>query len=195
MLNYFRKFTKGIFKENPIFVLMIGLCPTLAITTSISNGLGMGLATTFVLLGSNTIISCLRNIIPYQIRLPCFIVIIATFVTVTELLLKAFFPFLNRNLGIFVPLIAVNCIVLGRAEVFAFKNSIFKSFIDALTIGIGVTFALLTISLVREVLGAGKVFCWTIPHFQPPLFFAFPAGAFLVIGILMALIRFKTVKK
>lgn len=187
--SLFKRLAKGVFKENPIFVLMIGLCPVLAITTSVANGLGMGLAVTFVLLCSNTIISCLRKRIPAEIRLPCFIVIIASFVTVVELLLKAFFPLLNRNLGIFVPLIAVNCIILGRAEAFAFKNSLSKSVIDALTMGIGFTFALLIISLIREVLGSGELFGFPIPHFQPALFFAFPAGAFLVIGVLMGMMR------
>ena len=189
MVKYLKKLNKGIFKENPIFVLMIGLCPVLAITTSVANGLGMGLAVTFVLLGSNAVISCLRKLIPSEIRLPCFIVIIASFVTIVELLLKAFFPLLNRNLGIFVPLIAVNCIILARVEAFAFKNSLSESVIDALTMGIGFTFALLIISLIREVLGSGELFGFHIPHFQPALFFAFPAGAFLVIGILMGMMR------
>jgi len=187
--GFMKRFAKGIFKENPIFVLMIGLCPVLAITTSVANGLGMGLPVTFVLLGSNTIVSCLRKFIPSEIRLPCFIVIIASFVTIVELLLKAFFPALNRSLGIFVPLIAVNCIILGRAEAFAFKNSVFQSVIDALTVGVGFTFALLIISLVREILGSGELFGFRILHFQPALFFAFPAGAFLIIGMLMGILN------
>ncbi|RKY39049.1 MAG: electron transport complex subunit RsxE [Candidatus Omnitrophota bacterium] len=180
---------RGIFKENPIFVLMIGLCPVLAITTSVSNALGMGLAVTFVLLGSNSIISCLRKVIPREIRLPCFIVIIASFVTIVELLLKAFFPLLDRSLGIFVPLITVNCIILGRAEAFASKNSLKDSIIDALAIGIGFTCALILISSIREVLGNGKIFGLSL-GFPPALFFLFPAGAFLVIGILMGIIQF-----
>ncbi|MCK4859955.1 MAG: electron transport complex subunit E [Candidatus Omnitrophica bacterium] len=186
---------KGIFKENPIFILLIGLCPVLAITTSVANALGMGIAVTFVLLCSNSIISGLRKVIPADIRLPSFIVIIASFVTVVELLLKAFFPALNRSLGIFVPLIAVNCIILGRAEAFAFKNPLSESIVDALTIGIGFTFALLLISFIREVLGSGKLLGFQIPYFSPALFFAFPAGAFLVIGMLMGMFQLRTNKK
>src|SRR3989338_2425202 len=166
--NLWREFKKGITIENPTFVLVLGLCPTLAVSTSVVNAIGMGVAATFVLLGSNIFISSLRNSIPDQIRIPCFIVIIATFVTINELVMKAYFPALNRSLGIFVPLIVVNCIVLGRAEAFACKNSLVYSIFDALGMGIGFTLALVLIASIREVLGAGKFLGFPlVKGFQP----------------------------
>src|SRR3989338_2712325 len=157
MKKLIQEFTKGITIENPTFGLVLGLCPTLAVSTSLINAIGMGVAATFVLLGSNIIISGVRRLIPAQIRIPCFIVIIATFVTINELMMKAFFPALNRALGIFVPLIVVNCIVLGRAEAFACKRPVLDSIFDALGMGVGFTLALCIIAAIREVLCAGKL--------------------------------------
>jgi len=181
-----REFTKGIFKENPTFVLALGLCPTLAVSVTVINGIGMGLAATFVLLGSSVIISLVRNFIPGKIRIPCFIVIIATFVTITELCLKAYSPVLNRALGIYVPLIVVNCIVLGRAEAFACKNSLLSSLLDGLGMGAGFTIALIVISGIREFLGSGQILGHTlIKGFEPVFVFGMPSGALLVIGLLL----------
>ncbi|MDD5130529.1 MAG: electron transport complex subunit E [Candidatus Omnitrophica bacterium] len=181
-----KEFTKGIIKENPTFVLALGLCPTLAVSVSVINGIGMGAAATFVLLGSSVIISLVRNFIPGKIRIPCFIVIIATFVTITELCLKAYSPVLNRALGIYVPLIVVNCIVLGRAEAFACKNNLWRSFFDGLGMGVGFTLALILISAIREFLGSGQILGRTlIKGFEPVFVFGMPSGALLVIGLLL----------
>lgn len=186
MKKFFKEFLKGIFKENPTFVLALGLCPTLAVSVSLVNGLGMGIAATFVLLGSNIIISLMRNFIPERIRIPCFIVVIATFVTIAEMVMKAYSPTLNRALGIYVPLIVVNCIVLGRAEAFASKNTVFNSLFDALGMGIGFSWALLLISGIREFLGTGKLYGYKlIKGFEPAAIFILPSGALLVIGILL----------
>jgi electron transport complex protein RnfE len=186
MKELIREFTKGIIKENPTFVLALGLCPTLAVSVSVINGIGMGAAATFVLLGSSVIISLVRNFIPGKIRIPCFIVIIATFVTITELCLKAYSPVLDRALGIYVPLIVVNCIVLGRAEAFACKNNLWRSFFDGLGMGIGFTLALILISAIREFLGAGQILGHTlIKGFEPVFVFGMPSGALLVIGLLL----------
>lgn len=183
-----KEFVKGIVKENPTFVLALGLCPTLAVSTSLANGLGMGIAATFVLLGSNIIISLIKNFIPDRIRIPCYIVIIATFVTITELVMKAYSPDLNRALGIYVPLIVVNCIVLARAEAYASKSSLLNSILDALGMGLGFILALLLISGIREVLGMGTFFGKTIiKGYEPMFMFALPCGALLVIGLLMGL--------
>ncbi|MDD5119874.1 MAG: electron transport complex subunit E [Candidatus Omnitrophica bacterium] len=188
MKDLVREFTKGIFKENPTFVLALGLCPTLAVSVTVANGIGMGLAATFVLLGSSVIISLVRNFIPGKIRIPCFIVIIATFVTITELCLKAYSPVLNRALGIYVPLIVVNCIVLGRAEAFACKNSVLSSLLDGLGMGVGFTIALIMISGIREFLGSGQILGHTlIKGFEPVFVFGMPSGALLVIGLLLGL--------
>ena len=148
----------GIFDENPIFRLMLGMCPTLAVTSAASNGIGMGLAATFVLIGSNVVIALLRNFIPPKIRIPAFIVVIASFVTIVQLLLKAYVPALDKSLGIFIPLIVVNCIILGRAEAFASKNTVWSSFLDGLGMGIGFTLALLIIATIREAFGNGTFF-------------------------------------
>lgn len=188
MKSAFGQFLKGIIKENPTFVLVLGLCPTLAVSTSVINGIGMGIAATFVLLGSNVIISMVKNIVPDRIRIPCFIVIIATFVTITELVMKAYSPQLDRALGIYVPLIVVNCIVLGRAEAYAQKQPVLNSLFDGLGMGAGFTLALILISLIREFLGAGTVFgnC-LVKGFEPAFVLGMPSGALLVIGLLLGL--------
>lgn len=191
MKNSFQELVKGLIHENPTFVLMLGLCPTLAVSTSLINGLGMGIAATFVIVGSNIIIAKLKNIIPDKIRIPCYIVVIATFVTVTELIMKAYFPPLNRALGIYVPLIVVNCIVLGRAEAFASKNNVRDSMMDGIGMGIGFILALLLISGIREFLGSGKLFGYNVfNNFEPALMIAMPSGALLIIGLLLGFFNF-----
>ena len=188
MKSLFSEFTKGMHIENPTFVLLLGLCPTLAVSGSVINGLGMGIAATLVLLGSNIIVSAVRNFIPVKIRIPCYIVIIATFVTIIELLLKAYFPVLDRALGIFVPLIVVNCIILGRAEAFASKNTILPSIFDALGMGAGFTLALLAISAVRELLGAGTFLGFRVlAGMQPAIIMILPPGALLTLAFLIGL--------
>lgn len=180
----------GIVKENPTFVLMLGMCPTLAVTTSAMNGMGMGLTTMVVLTLSNMIISLLRKVIPQKVRIPAFIVIIASFVTIVELLLQAYIPFLYDNLGLYIPLIVVNCIILGRAESFAYKNSVIPSFFDGLGMGLGFTIALTLIGAFREILGAGQVFGFDlgISHIIPPIgIFVLPPGAFFVLAMLTAI--------
>ncbi len=182
------EFSKGIRRENPIFGLALGLCPTLAVSTSVINGLGMGLAATFVLLGSNVIISAVRKAIPHQIRIPCFIVIIATFVTIVELMMAAYFPVLSKQLGIFVPLIVVNCIIMCRAEAFAAKNPPGRSFFDALGMGAGFTLGLVLISAIRESVGSGRLLGYVLfPGYQPALTLALAPGALLVLGLLLGL--------
>jgi len=190
MKTLFGEFRKGILIENPTFALMLGLCPTLAVSTSIRNGLGMGLAATFVLLGSNVIIAAMRNLIPAKIRIPCFIVVIATFVTIVELSLKAYLPVLSKSLGIFVPLIAVNCIILGRAEAFASRNTVLKSLFDGLGMGAGFTVALVIVSAIREVSGAGTILGFPIMNnFQPATIMILAPGALLTLGFLIGLTR------
>lgn len=196
MKNLIKEFLKGIIKENPTFVLALGLCPTLAVSISVVNGIGMGIAASFVLVGSNLIISWIKNFVPDRIRIPCYIVVIATFVTITELTMKAYFPPLNRALGIYVPLIVVNCIVLGRAEAFASKNNILSSLSDGIGMGIGFTLALILISAIREFLGAGKIFGLTvIKEFQPAFVIGMPSGALLVIGLLLGFFNLIKEKK
>lgn len=186
MKKLIKEFTKGIIIENPTFVLALGLCPTLAVSVSVINGIGMGIAATFVLLGSNIIIALIKNFIPERIRIPCYIVVIATFVTIAELMMKAYSPALNRALGIYVPLIVVNCIVLGRAEAYASKNNVGRSFLDALGMGVGFTLALILISGIREFFGSGTVLGKTvIPGFEPAYVMGMPPGALLVIGLLL----------
>ncbi len=183
-------FTKGFFKENPSLILVLGTCPTLAVTTSVNNALGMGAATTFVLLMSNMIISLLKNVIPDKVRIPCYIVIIATFVSIIDLLIQGFLPALSSSLGVFIPLIVVNCIVLGRAEAFANKNSVLDSALDGLGMGIGFTISLTLIATVREILGAGSFMGHQfIPSQYNILIFILAPGAFLVFGFIMALVR------
>lgn len=180
----------GIIKENPTFVLLLGMCPTLGTTTSAVNGLGMGLATLFVLACSNAAISALRNLIPDKVRIPTFIVVIATFVTLLEMLMKAYVPALYASLGLFIPLIVVNCIVLARAEAFASKNTVFASTLDGVGIGMGFTLALTLLGSVRELLGTGKLFNLTIfPENYGILIFVLAPGAFIALGYLIALIN------
>lgn len=195
MKRLIREFTKGIAIENPIFGLVLGLCPALAVSTSVINAIGMGIAATFVLLGSNIIISLVRRLIPGQIRIPCFIVIIATFVTINELVMKAYFPTLNASLGIFVPLIVVNCIVLGRAEAFACKNPVLPSIFDALGMGMGFSLALIIIASIREVLGAGKFLGLNlIKGFEPVAMMVLAPGALLTMGLLIGLVNYWHIK-
>lgn len=189
-MNQWKNFSKGFLKENPVFILLLGMCPTLGVTSSAINGLGMGLATTFVLLMSNIVVSLVKNAIPEKVRIPAFIVIIATFVTIVQLTMQAFLPALYKSLGLFIPLIVVNCIVLGRAEAFASKNNVLSSAIDGLGIGLGFSFALVTLGGIREILGSGKLFDITIyPENYVTLVFVLSPGAFLVLGYLIALIN------
>ena len=184
----------GVFRNNPIFTLVLGLCPTLAVTTSLENAIGMGLAATFVLLCSNALVSALRKVIPAAVHIPCYIVIIATFVTAIDLLLQAYLPALSQSLGIFIPLIVVNCIILGRAEAFASKNGVIDSLADALGSGIGFTLSLSLIAAVREVVGAGSLTVWGDIAFKnlnpgPMTLAILPAGGFITLGLLLALIN------
>lgn len=187
----------GLITENPTFVQLLGMCPTLAVTTSLQNGLGMGLSATAVLIASNFLISLLRKVIPEKVRIAAFVVIIAAFVTLIEMALKAFVPDLADQLGIFIPLIVVNCIILARAEAFASKNSIGKSALDGLGMGLGFTCALCIISAVREFFGAGTI--WNVPIYgtviTPPAIIAMPPGGFIVLGLLIALINYIVAKR
>ena len=189
-MNYFKTIINGLIKENPTFVLMLGMCPTLGTTTSALNGMSMGLATTFVLICSNVAISLLKNLIPDQIRIPGFIVVIATFVTIIQMAMEAYMPALYDSLGLFIPLIVVNCIVLGRAEAFAAKNNPFASFCDGLGIGLGFTFGLTLLGIVRELLGTGALFSLRIfPEEFGVLIFVLAPGAFITLGYLIAIIN------
>ena len=183
------EFTKGIVKENPVLCLVLGTCPALAVTTSASNAIGMGVAATLVLLCSNVAISLLRRVIPATVRIPAYITLIAAFVTVVQMLVKAYAPKIDASLGIFLPLIVVNCIILGRAEMFASKNRVLPSALDALGMGVGFTAALLLMGMIRELLGAGTLFGYTVmPSFYTPItVFILPAGGFFVFGLLIAL--------
>lgn len=189
MNNAKERLVNGLFKENPTFVLMLGMCPTLAVTTSAMNGLGMGLTTTVVLALSNVMISLLRNIIPDKVRIPAFIVVIASFVTIVELLLEGFIPSLYDALGIYIPLIVVNCIILGRAESYASKNPVLSSLFDGLGMGLGFTMALTIIGAMREVLGAGEVFGYHVmpASYVPVSIFVLAPGAFFVLAVLTAI--------
>jgi len=189
-MNYFKTITNGIFKENPTFVLLLGMCPTLATTTSAMNGLGMGVATMFVLICSNVFISILKNLIPDGVRIPCYIVVIASFVTLLQMLMQAYMPDLYKTLGIFIPLIVVNCIILGRAEAFAAKNNVLASAFDGIGIGIGFTLALTVLGFVRELLGNGSVFGYRVmPESMDMLVFVLAPGAFVTLGLLMAIVN------
>lgn len=189
-MNYFKTIINGLIKENPTFVLMLGMCPTLGTTTSALNGMSMGLATTFVLICSNVVISLLKNLIPDKIRIPAFIVVIATFVTIIQMAMEAYMPSLYDSLGLFIPLIVVNCIVLGRAEAFAAKNNPFASFCDGLGIGLGFTFGLTLLGIVRELLGTGALFSLRIfPEEFGVLIFVLAPGAFITLGYLIAIIN------
>ena len=179
--------TKGILKENPTFVLILGMCPTLGVTSSAINGMGMGVATMAVLIMSNIVISLIKNLIPGKVRIPAFIVVIASFVTMIEMLMQAYVPSLYASLGVFIPLIVVNCIILGRAEAFASKNSVVDSALDGIGIGLGFTLSLTVIGAVREVLGAGSIFGYTFADGVMPLLFILAPGGFIVLGYLMVL--------
>ena len=180
-------FTRGFIKENAVFVLFLGLCPTLGTTTSAINGLAMGLATTFVLVMSNIVVSLVKSLIPDKVRIPAFIVIIATFVTVVELTMQAFLPDLFEVLGLFIPLIVVNCVILGRAEAFASKNNIFDSALDGLGMGLGFAFALTVLGGIREILGSGALFGFNFYEGDGMLIFVLAPGAFIVLGYLIAI--------
>jgi electron transport complex protein RnfE len=192
-MNNMQNFTKGFIKENPVFVLLLGMCPTLGVTSSAINGLGMGLATTFVLVMSNLVVSLVKNQIPDKVRIPSFIVIIASFVTIVDLLMAGYAPALHEQLGLFIPLIVVNCIVLGRAEAFASRNTVGSSVIDGLGMGLGFAFALTILGAAREILGAGRVFGINLHMFPEGidgmLVFILAPGAFIVLGYLIALIN------
>jgi len=188
-MNQLQNFTKGFFKENPILVLVLGTCPTLATTSSAINGIGMGLATTFVLVGSNVVISLLANIIPDKVRIPAFVVVIASFVTVIDLLMQAYVPSLYDKLGIFIPLIVVNCIVLGRAEAFACKNSVLSSMVDGIGMGLGFAMALGILGSIREFLGNGSVFGYKFIPGDGILVFILAPGAFIALGYLIAIVN------
>ncbi|MDC7124173.1 MAG: electron transport complex subunit E [Spirochaetales bacterium] len=202
----FKEFSKGLIKENPVFVLALGLCPALGVTSKVVNALGMGAGVIFVLIGSNIFVSLLKNFIPDKVRIPAYIVIIASFVTVVEMMMEAFLPSLYDALGVFVPLIVVNCVILGRAEAFANKNGVGASILDALGMGIGFTLALVVIAFVREVLGSGSITLigmgsWDgvikIPglYESPIRVFSLAAGALLVMGYLKALLAWSTDRK
>lgn len=189
-------FKNGIIEENPTFVQLLGMCPTLAVTTAVSNAIGMGLSATFVLICSNFVISLVRKVIPNKIRIAAYVVIIATFVSVVEMLLKAYLPSLSESLGMFIPLIVVNCIILARAESFAAKNAPLPSAVDGLSMGLGFTGALTIISAVREILGNGTILGFPVfgVAYNPALIFILPPGAFLVLGVLIAIINIITEK-
>lgn len=193
-MSKFGLITKGFIKDNPTFVLVLGMCPTLATTTSAMNGLEMGLATMFVLILSNIVISLIAPVVPDKVHIPVYIVVIATFVTVLQLLMQAYVPAIYETLGLFIPLIVVNCIVLGRAEAFANKNSVFDSFLDGVGIGLGFTLSLTVIGIVREILGSGSAFGWKFIPGDGILAFVMAPGAFLVLGYLMVLFN-KFLKK
>ena len=196
-LNLGKVFLNGVITENPTFRLVLGTCPTLAVTTSAINGVGMGAAATFVLLGSNIVISALRKVIPDKVRIPAFIVVICMFVTIIQLLMQAFLPSLYERLGIFLPLIVVNCIILGRAEAFASKNPVVASAVDGIGMGLGFTLALTLIGCIRELLGNGSVFGISLlgASYQPMLLMILPAGGFLVFGLLLGIINALTNRK
>src|SRR5210317_167118 len=186
-MDQWKNFSKGLIKENAVFVLFLGLCPTLAVTTSATTGLGMGLATTFVLVMSNLVVSLIKRAIPDKVRIPAFIVIIASFVTIVELVMKGYVPALFDALGLFIPLIVVNCLVLGRAEAFASKNSIWTSLVDGAGMGLGFTMALTVLGASRELLGSGAFFGMKLISGDAMLLFILPPGAFIALGYLIVL--------
>ncbi len=189
-MNYFKTITNGIVKENPTFVLLLGMCPTLATTTSSINGMSMGLATMFVLVCSNVVVSLIKSLTPDKVRIPVFVVVIASFVTILQMCLKAYLPEINKSLGLFIPLIVVNCIILGRAEAFACKNGAVASLCDGIGIGLGFTLALTVLGTVREFFGAGSVFGFTLlPETYNVLLFILPPGAFITLGYLIAIVN------
>ncbi len=196
-MGQWNNLTKGFLKENPVFVLLLGMCPTLGVTSSAVNGLGMGLATMFVLIMSNVVVSSIKSFIPDKVRIPSYIVVIASFVTIVEMVMEGYLPELYAQLGLFIPLIVVNCIILGRAEAYASKNNVFSSLVDGIGIGLGFTFALVLLGSVREILGAGSIFNFKIvgENANTMLLFILPPGAFIALGYLIALInKLKTTK-
>ena len=196
MNNIKQIFFKGIIKENPVFVMLLGMCPTLGVTTTAYNGLGMGIATMFVLIMSNIVVSLIKNLIPNKVRIPAFIVVIASFVTIVEMVLEAFIPFLYDQLGIFIPLIVVNCVILGRAEAFASKNNVYHSIIDGLGMGLGFTLALTVLGATREILGSGSIFNLVLfgENANTILLFILPPGAFIALAYLSAIYNKLTLK-
>lgn len=192
-----KELTKGLFNENPTFVQLLGMCPTLAVTTSVVNGLGMGLSATLVLVASNMVISLIRNFIPNRIRIASYIVVIAGFVSMIEMLLKAYLPAISKSLGLFIPLIVVNCIILARAEAFASKNTVGKSAVDGLGMGLGFTGALVIISTIREIFGNGTFLGFPVfgSCFQPATMLILPPGAFILLGLLIGLINLLVARK
>lgn len=188
-MNNKQNFTKGFFKENAVFVQLLGMCPTLGVTTTAFNGLGMGLATTFVLLMSNISISLIKSFIPDKVRIPAYIVVIASFVTIVDLVMAGYFPELHENLGLFIPLIVVNCLVLGRAEAFASKNNLISSIMDGLGMGLGFAMALVMLGGIRELLGSFSIFGIQLVDADGILLFILPPGAFIALGFLIALIN------
>jgi electron transport complex protein RnfE len=188
-MNQLSNFTKGFIRENPVFVMLLGMCPTLGVTTSAINGIGMGLATTFVLVGSNVVVSLIKSLIPDKVRIPAYIVVIASFVTIVELVMQGFLPALFEQLGLFIPLIVVNCIVLGRAEAFASKQSVGSSAIDGLGMGLGFAFALGLLGSVRELLGSNSIFGFKLLAGDGMLVFVLAPGAFIALAYLIAMLR------
>lgn len=189
-MNYIKTITNGIIKKNPTFVLLLGMCPTLATTTSGINGMSMGLATMFVLICSNFVISLIKNVVPDMVRIPVFVVVIAAFVSTLQMLMEAYLPSINKSLGIYIPLIVVNCIILGRAEAFACKNNPLASICDGIGIGLGFTFALALLGAVRELIGAGTLFgIALLPETCNVLLFVLPPGAFITLGYLIAIVN------
>lgn len=197
MVNFVKEFSRGLIKDNPTFSLLLGMCPTLAVTTAAVNGLGMGLATTAVLVASNLMISAMRNVVPSKIRIPIYVVVIATFVTVVDMVMQAFMPGLHQVLGLFIPLIVVNCIILQRAEAFASQNGLLDSVADGLGMGLGFTGALVILGGIREILGAGSIFGKTLfgVGFQPMLIMILAPGAFLTLGLLIALLNYVRMRR
>ncbi|MDD3524461.1 MAG: electron transport complex subunit E [Candidatus Cloacimonetes bacterium] len=196
-MSFIKELSKGIIKDNPTFVLVLGMCPTLAVTTSVVNALGMGLAATFVLICSNIIISLIKNITPSKIRIPVYIVVIAAFVSIVDMVMSAYLPALHKSLGLFIPLIVVNCIILGRAEAFASKNNVFLSIADAIGMGLGFTLSLSVVATIREILGAGTWLGMRVvaSNYDPMLIAILAPGAFITLGFLMALMNMLKEKK
>jgi len=191
-----RELTKGFFRENPLFVIVLGVCPSLATSGSLNTAVAMGIAATFVCVGSNVVISLLRKLVPSGVRIACFIVVIASFVTITDLFLKAYFPGISRTIGIFIPLIVVNCIMLGRAEAFASKNTVGNSFLDGLGMGIGFTMALLLLAFIRELLGSGTLMGYKVlPGYNPMTVMISAPGAFLVLGLLLGFFNWMKLRR
>lgn len=195
-INQTQNFLKGIVKDNPVFVMLLGMCPTLGVTSSAFNGLGMGVATMFVLLMSNIVVSLIKTQIPSKVRIPAFIIVIASFVTIVEMVLEAFIPFLYEQLGIFIPLIVVNCLILGRAEAFASKNNIWSSIVDAVGMGLGFVLALTALGAVREILGSGSIFGFKFVPEDANTFILFilPPGAFIALAYLTVLFNKISIK-